>query len=73
MENINVELTLNKRVYVNVDIEDVVGSINDLPMTRRFNYIGHLINNIETDIKELTDEQKGIIKKYLKNKLKAFN
>ena len=72
MESLNLDLRINRIVNLDIDIHDVLEGINELPMTRRWNYVAHLINNIETDIKDLTDEQKEITKKYLESKLATF-
>lgn len=58
MESLNLDLRINRVVNLDIDIHDILEGINELPMTRRWNYVAHLINNIETDIKDLTDEQK---------------
>lgn len=72
METINVELKLNHKVDIDVDLFDVIDAINNCEIKNRWNYIAQIINNVQLNLSDLTDEQKAIIKKYLTNKLSLF-
>jgi len=71
MNTIEVEVSVGK-VTASVDIEDVIWEINKLPMKNRWNYIGKIINGVQLDLTNTTDEQKELIKQYLTNKLLLF-
>ena len=49
-----------------------INGINDCEMKRRWNYIAQIINGVQLNLSDLTDEQKAIIKKYLSDKLVLF-
>lgn len=72
METIDVNVRFDSNIDVTVNIEEVIDAINEAPMTRRWNYVAQIINGVETDLKDTTDEQKAIIKRYLTNKLASF-
>ena len=72
METINVELKLNHKVDIDVDLFDVIDAINNCEIKKRWNYIAQIINDVQLNLSDLTDEQKAIIKKYLTNKLSLF-
>ena len=72
METINVELNLDHKIDIDVRIDDIIDGINDCEMKRRWNYIAQIINGVQLNISDLTDEQKAIIKKYLSDKLVLF-
>ena len=72
METINVELKLDHKIDIDVKLDDVIDGINDCKMKKRWNYIARIINNVQLDLSDLTDEQKEIIKKYLSDKLSFF-
>lgn len=72
METINVELRLDHKVDIDVRLDDVIDGINSCEMKRRWNYIGQILNDVQLDLSDLTDEQKSIIKKYLTDKLSLF-
>jgi flagellar capping protein FliD len=72
METINVELRLDHRIDIDVRLDDVIDSINDCEMKRRWNYISKIISGVQLSLSELTDEQKEIIKMYLTEKLLLF-
>ena len=73
METISVEIKVEKTIDVDVHLSDVIYGINDLPMKRRWNYVAQIINAIQLDLSELTDEQKQIVKDFLTKKLEIFN
>jgi len=72
METIEIEVKIDQKVDVHVPIDEVIEGINEAPMTRRWNYIARLINGVQMDLSDTTDEQKAIIKKYLTDKLLLF-
>lgn len=69
METINVELKLDHKIDIDVRLDDVIDGINECEMKRRWNYIAKIINGVQMNLSDLTDEQKAIIKKYLTDKL----
>ena len=72
METINVELRLDHKVDIDVRLDDVIDGINGCEMKRRWNYIALILNDVQLNLSDLTDEQKAIIKKYLTDKLSLF-
>ena len=72
METIEIEVRIDRKVNVTVHIADVIDEINNVPMKTRWNYISQIINGVQMDLSDLTEEQKSIIKKYLTNKLSLF-
>lgn len=72
METINVELRLDHKVDIDVRLDDVIDGINSCEMKRRWNYIALILNDVQLNLSDLTDEQKAIIKKYLNDKLSLF-
>lgn len=72
METINVELRLDHKVDIDVRLDDVIDGINSCEMKRRWNYIALILNDVQLNLSDLTDEQKAIIKKYLTDKLSLF-
>lgn len=73
METINIELKVEKTFDIDVELSDVIYGINDLPMKKRWNYVSQIINSIQLDLSDLTDEQKQIVKEYLTKKLSIFD
>ncbi|CAN1553325.1 hypothetical protein MCERE19_02261 [Spirosomataceae bacterium] len=73
METINVELKLDHKIDIDVRLGDVIDGINDCEMKRRWSYIAQIINGVQLNLSDLTDEQKVIIKNYLTDKLSLFN
>jgi hypothetical protein len=74
MSTIELEVKINQNVYVELHINEIVSSINDLPVLERINYIGLFLNNIDDEgFKSINSEQKQIIKNYLEKKLTQIN
>jgi hypothetical protein len=73
MEEIRIEIRIDKTMDVDVRIDEVIDGINQCEMKRRWNYIGQIINQIEVDLSELTDSQKETICNYLKKKIELFS
>ena len=72
METIEVEVRVNQKVDAHVELYLVIDSLNELPMTKRWNYLAQILNAIKLDDKELTDEQKRIVKRFLLKKLEPL-
>jgi flagellar capping protein FliD len=72
METIKVELKLAREIDIDVRLDDVIDGINDCQMKRRWNYIAKIINGVQLNLSDLTEEQEAIIKKYLTDKLSLF-
>lgn len=72
METINVEVRVNQRVDIDVDLYLVIDSINELPITKRWNYVASIINSLPLETDEMTLEQKQITKKYLLSRLEKL-
>ncbi|MDQ5883956.1 MAG: hypothetical protein QG556_293 [Pseudomonadota bacterium] len=72
METINVELKLDHKIDIDVRLDDVIDGINDCEMKRRWNFIAQIINGVQLNLSDLTEEQKAIIKKYITDKLSLF-
>jgi hypothetical protein len=74
METIHIEIEakINRSVEVTIPIADVIEGINEAPMIKRWNYIAQIINGVQTDLSDTTDEQKAMVKKYLTDKLSLF-
>jgi len=72
METINVEVRVNQKVDVDVELYLVIDSINELPITKRWNYVASIINSLPLETNEMTLEQKQITKKYLLTRLEKL-
>lgn len=72
METISVELRLDRKVDVDVRLDHVIDGINSCEMKRRWNCIASILNGVQLNLSDLTDEQKEILKKYLNDKLSLF-
>jgi hypothetical protein len=73
MDTIEVEIRLDQKVDVSVQIGDVIWGINELPMKKRWNYVATIINSVHTNLSDMTDEQREIVRKYLTDKLELFS
>lgn len=72
MDTINIELNIEKKIDVDIDVRDILYAINDSNMKNRWNYIAIILNGVKLSIDDLTDEQKTIITKYLEDKLQIL-
>ncbi len=72
MQIIEVEVKINQTVDVGVPVDDVIEAMNQFPMSRRWNFIAQIINQVEIDLSDTTDEQKAIIKKWLESRLEKL-
>ena len=69
MEQLNVEVKVNQQIDVEIELHDIIDSINNLPIERRWSYFANMLNRLELDSDGLNVEQKQIIKVYLTSKL----
>lgn len=72
-ETVNIEISINKTIDIDVRIDEIIDGINYLDMKKRWNYIAQILNGIKPNLSELTDEQKELVRKYLLSKLELFN
>lgn len=72
METVNVEVRVNQRVDVDVELYLIIDSINELPITKRWNYIAQILNALPLETNEMTLEQKQITKRYLLKRLETL-
>jgi len=72
METVNVEVRVNQKVDVDVELYLVIDAINELPITKRWNYVASIINSLPLETNEMTLEQKKITKKYLLTRLEKL-
>lgn len=72
MDKIETTVRIDKEVEVEVSVYDVIHTINQMPMTAKWNIISKFINELETSLDELSDSQKQVIKKFLIKKLELF-
>lgn len=73
MESIEVSVNIHQQVTVDIEIYDVLSAINDLPITKRWSYLGTIMNQLKLDLSDLTEDQKEIVKKFLEANLLLFN
>lgn len=73
METIEIEVSINQNVRIDIPIWEVIGGINEVSMAKRWNYIAQIINGVQLNLSDTTDEQKEIIKKYLTDKMSLFD
>ena len=58
---------------IDILISDVIDGINGVRIVQRWNYLAELLEGIQVEeIESLSDEQKGIIRNYLKKAYKRF-
>lgn len=72
MNTIRTEVKIDDRIFVDVDITDIIDSINTMSMTDRWNYIAQIINDVQLNISDLTDHQKLTVYNYLRSKSSLF-
>jgi serine protease inhibitor ecotin len=73
METIKVEVKIEQRVDVDVNVYEIIDAIEMLPMKRKWSYLAMILNQISVDISDLTEEQKETVKKFLEEKQKLFS
>lgn len=71
-DTIEFEVEVNKKVDVNIHVVDIIEAINNSKMTTRWSSVASLLNGIEADVSDLTDEQKLVVIKFMKEKLMLF-
>jgi hypothetical protein len=72
MSKIDIEVRVNQRVNISVDISEIIDGINELPIPKRWNHIAVILNGIDANLSDLNDDQREIIKTYLNKKLSLF-
>lgn len=72
MDAINIEIKLDQKLDIEVDLGEVIEGINNCVMKKRWNYIALILNEVSLNVSDLTDDQKELIKNYLTNKLSLF-
>lgn len=72
MEEIEVEIQIDQKMEVKVRLDELIEGINDMPIERRWNSIAQVLNGIEVNVSELSEEQRDIVHRYLINKLSLF-
>lgn len=72
MNKITVEISISKNMDVEVDIDDVLFEINELPLVNRINYVAHLINKIDVESGELNKDHKEKVVDWLNKQIKRF-
>lgn len=72
MEIISIEVRLDKKIDIDIRLDEIIDGINDCKMSKRWNYISQILNAVRLNLDDLTDEQKEIVKIYLENKLTLF-
>ena len=73
MDKISVEIEVNKKIEVEVDLSDVIDTINFMEMKQRWNCISRIINHVHLGFHGLTEEQKEVVNKYLQSKLSLLD
>ena len=72
MDTIDIEIRIDQKMDVSIHLDDVIDGINDTKMLKRWSYVAQILNGIELNLCDTTEEQKEIIKKYLIKKLALF-
>jgi hypothetical protein len=73
MNKINVEVEVRKTVNVEVDVYEVIDSMNLMQMKDRWNLISRILRQVQVDLIGMEESQKEIIKEYLKRRIELFN
>ena len=79
-ETLQVEIDIRERVPINISIQDIMYEVNALPLQKKWSCVANIINNLHLTGKDsegedvdkinmLNDEQKLIVKKFLKKQL----
>ena len=72
METLEIEIHIDKKIDVDIRLDEIVGAINDCEIKKRWNYIAQILNAVQLSLSDLTEEQKSVVKKYLNDKLLLF-
>lgn len=72
MDKITIEYDLHQRIDVDIEIGEVIDAINSLPLKGRWNVCAKIINEIRTEIDDLSGNEREVIVNWLKNKLEIF-
>ena len=66
METIKVEVKIDRPIDVEVDISDVIETLNNLPIAYRWNTIARILNVVQVDLKDLDDSQRELVGNYVR-------
>lgn len=66
METIKVEVKIDTLIDVEVDISDVIETLNNSPIAYRWNTIAKILNVVQIDLKDLDDSQRELIANYVR-------
>jgi len=68
-----INIPLKGEATINMAMEDIIDEINHLPLTKRFAYIGRILNElILTDQHDMTPEQRITIINFLESQYYNF-
>jgi hypothetical protein len=67
------KITVDIKKEVEVDLDDVISEINELPMSYRWNHVAQILNAIDLNKDCLTNEQRDVVRKFLERGLVHFN
>lgn len=70
--SVNLLVSVNQKVEVSIEIDDIIDSLNALPLFQRFNKIAKILNAVEASKGELTYLQRTVIIEYLEKQLTIF-
>lgn len=73
MDKIDIDVKIDTMITSSISIDDVIKSLNQIQMNKRWSYISKIILGVQGNLSGLTDEEKIILKKYLTDKLAYFN
>ena len=66
METINLEVTINKGIAVDIPIEEIINGLNKIPLTERWNAAAQILNQLHLDVKDMRPAQIDYIKEYVR-------
>lgn len=68
-----IEIQINKKVVIDLDVDDVIEQINEFAPKEKLNCSARIINGIELkDLSSFEPDEKEMIIKYLEDKLAMF-
>ena len=72
MKTLEIEIHIDKKIDVDIRLDEIVDAINDCEIKKRWDYIAQILNAVQLSLSDLTEEQKSVVKKYLNDKLLLF-
>ncbi len=69
---IDVVASVRQDVTIQVTIEEVIESINEIDMVLRWNYLGKLLNGIDLKSEKITPSQHAMVKAFLERKIEQL-